>query len=56
MTDCEKYSNSVIKPSIPMKKKLEYVWVNPIPRVVYPAVMTVSCRDGPLCHDTIGST
>jgi hypothetical protein len=31
-------------------------------RVVYPAVMTVSCRhvvsccDGPLRHDTIGST
>jgi hypothetical protein len=34
----------------------------PTYRVVYPAVMTVSCRhvvscrDGPLRHDTIGST
>jgi hypothetical protein len=25
-------------------------------RVVYPNVMTVSCRDGSLRHDTIGST
>jgi hypothetical protein len=25
-------------------------------RVVYRDVMTVSCRDGPLRHDTIGST
>ena len=31
MTDCEKYSNSVIKPLVPMKKRLEYIWVNPIP-------------------------